>query len=111
HFLIHIAKRNHFDGCDLQEPEKVTFAVPPAADESNPFFLIGELVSKAAQSRKGQGRSGGLKEGSAAPAGRRRPPRYGTGQTVWEPLLAGHGGGFRSNSAQRQGPSPEILPI
>src|SRR5206468_743063 len=55
-----VTERHHFNRCDLYQPEQVTLAVPAAADQANPPFLIGKFGGVVGNSREGE-RGGGAR--------------------------------------------------
>ena len=69
HRLVHIAERNDFDRRDLDEAEQIGLPIPPAADQSDAFFRIGEVCGETAQRRKGEAGGGAEEIGGGSPPG------------------------------------------
>ena len=66
HSFIHVAKRHHLDGRNLNQAKQVTFAVPAAADEADAFFHVGKVGGVMRECRQGQrGGGAGLEKCSA----------------------------------------------
>ena len=43
HSFIHVAKRHHLDGRNLNQAKQITFAIPTAADEADALFHVAKV--------------------------------------------------------------------
>jgi hypothetical protein len=68
HEFVHVAKRNDFDGCDLDEAQQVGLSVPAASDEPDAFSLIGEIHGEAAEVGSREERGAAAEERAAVHA-------------------------------------------
>jgi hypothetical protein len=59
HIAVHVAQRNDLHGRDLDEPEQIALAIPPAADQADALGFAGRPAAKgpaAHRARPGGGR-------------------------------------------------------